>query len=185
MKKLLILIFIFLFFSCPNEEGINPTEPKDVIELLPLDNEISGWTRKGEMDVAENDEQLTDLINGEGQVFIDHGFVKFARQWYQGNVADATREIRLRIFDMGDTTNAKDVYDAVGIGTETPWTDNNAGVEARIDETLLFDYKIDFWDDRFYVWVTIKDEKTPVGLNVAKLFCLNVSNAIRDTTESD
>jgi hypothetical protein len=183
----LILVFLFLFLVCTEtetdeQENGDQIELKDVVDLMPLDNEISGWTRKGEMDIAENDAQLYDLIDGEGQVFIDHGFVKFARQWYQGDVSGTTRELQLRIFDMGDTANAKDVYDAVGTGAETPWDDNNAGVEARIDETLLFDYKIDFWDDRFYAWITIYEEKTQAGLNITKLFALNVSDAIRDTT---
>jgi hypothetical protein len=136
------------------------------------------------MDIAENETQLEGFIDGEAQIYIDNGFVKFVRQIFQGDISGASKQLELRIFDMGDTTNAKNVYDDVGVGSETPWNDpDHAGVEARIDETLLFDYKIDFWDDNFYVWVTIYDEKTPAGLNLAKVFAINVSTAIRDTTQ--
>jgi len=83
---------------------------------------------------------------------------------------------------MGDTTNARAVYhdSRIETGAETPWIEaGHAGAEARIDETLLFDYRIDFWEDRFYVEVVIFEEKTPQGLNIAKLFALNISEAIR------
>lgn len=177
MKKLLLLGLIFLFTFCATEtqEG-----QKDVVELLPTDGEISGWTRSGGMQVANNETELFGLIDGEGQVYVDNGFVKCAFQTYTGDIAGTSIDLALRIFDMGNTTNAKNVYDDVGTGQETPWTDNHAGVEARIDETLLFDYKIDFWDDRFYVWITIYENKTQAALDVAKLFALNVSEAIRE-----
>lgn len=180
MKKLLLIpILLILFLACTDEDGPQIT---DVIDLVPVDNEISGWVRDGDMDVAENETQLYDLINGEGVVYVDNGFVKSAFQDYQGEVTGNLRSIRLRIFDMGDTTNARAVYhdSRIETGAETPWTETgHAGAEARIDETLLFDYRIDFWEDRFYVEIVIFDEKTPQGLNIAKLFALNVSQAIR------
>ncbi len=185
MKTTFSLGLLLLCLACPKEdepiEGGEQIELKDVVDLVPQDNEISGWTRSGEMDIAENETQLWDLINGEGIPYIENGFVKCAFQNYQGEISSILRNLELRIFDMGDTTNAKNVYHdgRIETGTETPWTDNHPGVEARIDETLLYHYKIDFWDDRFYVAVTI-DEKTTVGLNVAKLFALNVSEAIRE-----
>ena len=178
-KFLLIPILLVLFLACTDEEG---PQIIDVVDLVPLTNEISGWTRDGEMDVAENETQLYALINGEGVVYVDNGFVKSAFQDYQGDVAGNLRNLRLRIFDMGDTTNARAVYhdSRIETGAETPWTEaGHAGSEARIDETLLFDYRIDFWENRFYVEVVIYDEKTPQGLNIAKLFALNISEAIR------
>ncbi len=182
MKKIWILGLLFLFFACPQEE--DQIQSKDAVDLVPLDNEIVGWTRDGQMDIAENETQLYGLINGEGQVFIDNGFVKFVRQRFRGDILGTTRQLELRIVDMGDTANAKDVYDEIGTGSETPWTDSDhAGVEARIDETLLFDYKIDFWDNHFYVSVTIYEEKSQAGLNIAKLFANNVSEAISTTEE--
>lgn len=181
MKKILVLGLLFLLLACPEEDEQN--ESKDVVNLVPLDNEISRWSRVGGMHVAENEMQLYDLIDGDGVVYVENGFVKSAFQNYQGEVSGVSRNLELRIFDMGDTTNAKDVYhdSRVESGAETPWTEQgHAGIEARIDETLLFDYNIEFWEDRFYVWITIYEEKTPAGLNVAKLFALNVSGAISE-----
>jgi hypothetical protein len=169
---------MFFCLACTESEG--PTV-SDVVDLVPIDNEISGWVRTGDMDVAENETQLYAFIDGEGVVYVDNGFVKSAFQEYQGEVTGNLRSIRLRIFDLGDTTNARAVYhdSRIETGTETPWTEaGHAGIEARIDETLLFDYRIDFWSSRFYAEIIIHEEKTPQGLNIAKLFALNVSEAM-------
>jgi hypothetical protein len=177
MKKL-IPVLLMVLVSCTETDQ---TVAKDAVDLVPADNEISGWTRNGAMDIAENETQLWDLINGEGQVFIDKEFVKFVQQRYQGELSGNQRELRLRIVDMGDTTTAKDVYDEIGFGSETPWTEEgHAGTEARIEEGFISDYRIDFWEGKFYVTLTLFMEKTQAGLNVAKLFAINVSEAIRE-----
>ncbi len=169
----------FLILTCTTEEE---TITIDVVDLIPSNNEISGWVRDGAMDVAENETQLYALIDGAGQVYVDNGFVKSAFQDYTGDVIGNLRNLRLWAFDMGNSTNAQAVYhdSRIETGAETPWTETgHAGTDARIDETLLFDYKIDFWEDRFYVEIIIYDEKTPAGLNIAKLFAINVSAVIK------
>jgi hypothetical protein len=182
MKKLLRLSLILaIFLACPKKNGDTP--PKDAVDLLPADNEISGWTKSSALQIAENATQLFDLIDGEGQIYVDDGFVKSAFQKYSGDISGATVELELRVFDMTDTANANKVYHDVATGTETPWTDQAPGQEARIDESGLFSYRLDFWDDKFYAWVTINDKTAP-GLDIAKLFCLNVSQAIRDTAST-
>jgi hypothetical protein len=180
MRKFLCASLILVaFLACPKK---NELPPKDVIDLLPADNEISGWARSSALQIAENATQLFSLIDGEGQPYVDDGFVKCAFQKYSGDISGAPVELELRIFDMKDTTSARKVYNDVATGTEVPWTDQAPGVEARIDAGL-FSYRIDFWDDKFFTRVTINDNTDP-GLNIAKLFCLNVSQAIRDTTSS-
>ncbi len=177
MKRLLAIGLIFLLLFCSKTE--TTPEPKDAVDLLPIDNEISGWNRSSATKIAENETQLFDLIDGEGQVYIDNGFVKCAFQNYVGELSGTTVDLELRIFDMGDTANAKKVYDVVAVGTETPWTDDFPGVEARIEEGLFTAYKIDFWQDKFYVWITIQD-KTEPGLSIAKVFAFNISDGIAD-----
>jgi hypothetical protein len=177
-KILLIFTAVLLFLACANEEG--PTVI-DVVDLIPSNNDISGWVRDGNMDIAENETQLYALINGEGVVYVDHGFVKSAFQNFRGEVTGNLRNIRLRVFDLGDTTNARAVYhdSRIETGLETPWTeDGHAGTEARYDNSSLFDYRIDFWENRYYVEIVIYEEQTPQGLNVVKLFAWNVSGTI-------
>jgi len=153
-----------------------PPEPKDPVELLPGSNEISGWNTSGSAKVCENQQQLYDLIDGEGVPYIENGFVRSAFQDYTGSPSGTTVDLNLRIFDMADSSNARAVYAAVATGGEVPWTGDNAGDEARIEQQL-FSYKVDFRDRRYYVWVTIQ-ENSDAALLVAKLFCRNISQAI-------
>jgi hypothetical protein len=148
MKILLIALMAFLLLTCTTEEE---TIIIDVVDLIPLDNEISGWARDGAMDVAENESQLWALINGDGQVYLDHGFVKCAFQDFQGQVSGNPRSIELRAFDLGNSTNAQEVYHDFRLesGSEVPWTETgHAGTEARI-ETLSGFQIIEFGEERF------------------------------------
>jgi hypothetical protein len=180
MRKLLVLFLVMvLVFSCSKTTEEDEPEPKDVVDVMPLDNEISGWTKSSATEIAENESQLWDLINGAGQVYIDNGFVKCVFQSYSGNIQGGPVELKLRIFDMGDTTNAENVYDEVGDGSEIPW--NDAGDEARysLETGIIINYYIlDMRDDRFYVWIEI-DHDHQDALNVAQLFAMNISQAIR------
>ena len=93
MKSLWVFGVLLVLFSCARDKN-SQSEQKDVVDLLPLDNEISGWTRSSTMSTAENAQQLWDLIDGEGQVYIDNGFVKCAFQSYRprpGQIATQSR----------------------------------------------------------------------------------------------
>ncbi|MBE0432131.1 hypothetical protein IBX73_01555 [candidate division WOR-3 bacterium] len=182
MRKPIIFLFLACIFLCCTESGTGPGLV-DVVDLIPVDNEISGWSRTGDMEIAENETQLWDLIDGEGVVFVDHGFVKCAFQEFGGEVQGTPRTVDVRAFDMGDTINACAVYhdSRLETGSEIPWTETgHAGIEARC-EILVGYYLIEFWHGRFYVDITINDATTEAQ-NIAKLFALNVSEAIQRTT---
>jgi len=181
MKKIMLFVLFFLLIACTTEEDL------DVVDLVPLDGEISGWTRSSAMVVCDNETQLYNLIDGAGQVYIDNGFVRSAFQDFTGDVGSTPLvDLKLEVFDQGDTANAKAVYDEVAIGTEIEWTDDgHAGVEARylLESGVITPYYIlDFWDDRFYVKMQINDG-TDAGLDVVKLFALNISQTIQGTIE--
>jgi hypothetical protein len=173
---MLIPVFLITSLTCTQEQE---QQTIDVLDLIPQDNEISGWVRDGNMEVAENETQLYALIDGEGDVFIDHGFVKCAFQSFQGQVVGNPRSIDLRIFDMGNASNAQEVYhdNRLETGSEVPWVEvGHAGTEARIEYLSGF-HIIEFREDRFYVDIVINDD-TQEALNIAQLFALNVSDAI-------
>lgn len=177
MRKFVqVPLLMLLLLFCTEETG--PTVI-DVVDLIPRDNEISGWARNGTMETAENETQLWGLINGDGVVFLDNGFVKCAFQEFAGDVQGNPKTVDVRAFDMGDTVNAYAVYhdSRLETGSEIPWADpDHAGVEARYEIYVGY-YLIEFWHDRFYVDITINDATTEAQ-NVAKFFALNVSEAI-------
>ncbi|MFQ5907046.1 MAG: hypothetical protein ACE5JA_10825 [bacterium] len=179
-----ILLISLLFFlipmlsSCSKSEnggggGGGPVFPWD---YFPGDNEISGWVKDGPAETATTTQELWDLIDGEGQVYMDHGFSSCGRQVYRGSLSGSDVEIRyLYIYDQDTDSNAAAVYDDPRSGTGTPWLDDPAGTEARIDDTGLDSYTIDFYQSKYFVKITIL-RKTTEALDVAKLFCHNVSD---------
>lgn len=167
--------------ACPGDEETTPEEI-DVVDIVPLDNEISGWTRSSDMRVAENATQLQAIINGEAESWTNNGFVKFVQQFYEGDLPAVT--IELRIADMGDSTGAQGIYDDIETyyySTPIEWTDNPPGDAARY-EMIGFSYLVDFRDDKFHTWISIS-ENSDAALNIAQLFALNISSAIHDTTQ--
>jgi hypothetical protein len=189
MKKALYACLILAtILACDKNDDDSPPPPveKDVVDLFPANNEISGWTRYLEMRVATNETELEAMIDGEAPLFINRGFEKGADQKYTGSAGTAVDTLTIFICDMGDSANAHGIYGDRPHEMDTPWTGDNPGNEARIDETLLFAWDIEFWDGRYYCQVTIRDEnKTEASRNIAKSFALNVSYEIRDTTSTD
>ena len=163
----LLFMFVLVVLSgCGEEEG-NVKTILTPADLLPDDNDISGWLTLGAYDEANDSDGLFDLINGGAEIFIDEGFVSAVFQIYVGDMGT----VRLRIYDQGSETNALIVYERVALGFGIPW--DGAGTEARIDESDLT-YTVEFWQKNFYVKVTI-EERTEEALNVAKLFASQVS----------
>ena len=147
-------------------------------DLLPDDDDISGWRSVGAYEEANDFDGLYAIINGGAEVYIDEGFVSAAFQIYE-NCVDGVCSLALvhiNIYDQASSENARAVYDKVSTGIGVPW--NGAGTEARIDESGLATYTIEFWQQNLFVQVTI-DEKSDDSLNIAKLFAAHVSSEIR------
>lgn len=143
---------------------------------FPDDDEISGWVKDGAAETATTTQELWDLIDGEGQVYIDYGFFSCGRQVYDGSVSGSPVEIRyLYIYDQETDSNAALVYNDPRSGIGSPWTDNPAGTEARINDTGLDSYSIDFYQSKYFVKITI-GMKADEALDVIKLFCHNISD---------
>jgi hypothetical protein len=145
-------------------------------DMLPYDNDISGWIRLGTYDEANDYDGLYDLIDGGAEVFIDNGFVSAAFQIYNNcEESVCTAPVHLRIYDQGNEANAQAVYDKAATGIGIPW--DGAGAEARVDESGLASYMVEFWRRSFFVQVIIED-RTEEALSIAKLFASHVSREI-------
>jgi hypothetical protein len=165
----LVCMAALIVMSGCGEQGKAMLTP---VDLLPDDDDISGWTRVGTYDEASDYDALYELINGDAEIFIDNGFVSAAFQEYTSGGLG----VELRIYDQGSGTNAIAVYDIVATGIGIAW--DGAGTEARIDESGLASYTVEFWQRNFFVQVIV-EEKTDEALNTAKLFASDVSSEIR------
>lgn len=148
------------------------------VYLLPDNNDISGWETIGAYEEANDYDSLYDLIDGGAEVFIDNGFVSAAFQIYQNCAGGACSDVQIhvRIYDQGSEANAKATYNKVFTGIGVSW--NETGQEARIDESGLASYSVEFWKRNMYVQVVI-EEKSDEALNIAKLFASHISSQIR------
>lgn len=173
----LALLCLVSAFSCSkNENGGGGGGAVFPWYFLPGDNEISGWAWDGSYETATTTQELWAWIDGAGQVFIDHGFSSCARQIYKGSLSGSEVKIEyLYIYDQTTDSNAYGVYHDPGSGTGTPWTDDPAGTEARINDFAMDTYVIDFWQSKYFVTITIWD-KSSEALDVIKLFCHNISD---------
>jgi hypothetical protein len=167
-------ISILIIYGCGSESGDDSSSILSPISLLPADNEISGWTTLGAYEEADDYESLYFIIDGGAQVYIDNGFMSGAFQHYISSVG--LLEVTVKIYDQGNEANAKIVYDKISTGIGIPW--NGAGKEARIDESALASYIIEFYQKNLFVQVYIQ-QKTDEALNIAKLFASHISRQIR------
>lgn len=164
-------------------EKIRVRLPIDIVGLLPADDAIKDWVHIGHYDKANNYDDLFDLINGGATLFANNGFKSAVFQIYEkpAEGVDNPPGLHLRIYDQWSEANAKAVYDIVDFDTSPPW--NGAGEEARIDESGLAVYMVEFRQGDFFVQVIV-EEKTDEALDTAKLFASYVSDRIQDAVTS-
>jgi hypothetical protein len=143
--------------------------------LLPGDDEISGWKRSEKLVRASKDEELYKIINGGAGLYISHGFRSLAGQSYQGLQG---WELEVYVFDQGSSQNAENLYadpfNQPGKGKEIA----GLGEKARIDESSLFSYGVEFFRKGFFVRV-IAQNKTQEGLETAVRFARAIAGRIQ------
>jgi hypothetical protein len=177
VSGLLFFVFSALFFgfAWPDQVSKSPERLLGLVNLLPADNEITGWKRSEKTLRASTEEELYRIFDGGASLYTQHGFHSFLGQSYKE--AKGT-ELEVYIFDQGTAQNTDDLF-------ENPYTKPsrirevaNLGEKARIDMTPLFCYGVDFIQGGFFVRVIIQ-ERTEEGLNTAISFARSISKRIK------
>ena len=170
--RALLIICIFIF-GCSEDDSGDVILDIDPVLLLPMDDEIRGWVSFGSYEAADDYDGLYKIIGDIAQVYVDNGFVSGVYQQYIDTMGKDT--VTVNIYDQGSEANASIIYGAVAKGLGTPW--GAVGREARITETSLASYTIEFWQKNFFVQVII-DEQSDIALSIAKLFASDISRNI-------
>jgi len=174
-----IIAIGFLAISCGEENGdTDPNsgeQPKDKtpFELLPRDNDISGWMREGMPIEATNYNELYDVINGGAQKYIDNGFVSAAFQDYKNT---AGLSLQLAIYEHANEANVDALYEDLMPPATQPLIIEGIA-KGRIDESALMAYTIEFQKGKFFVQIII-NEKSEDALGIGKLFAQHIANEI-------
>ena len=99
------LFLLPLFSACDkSDSGSNP-DIVSIADLMPRENEISGWASSSGSDgswKATNPSELQDAINGGSELYTNHGFVEAAMQSYSGTVnTQSGVACEIQIYDQG------------------------------------------------------------------------------------
>lgn len=143
----------------------------DPADLLPLDNDISGFLKKGSTSVMTDQQSIFNAIDGEAQRYIDYGFMEGVKQLYSNGGVD----IDVQVFNQGNTTNAGDLY--LRFYPTSPQPIDEPGAKAVIDNSLPTGYQILYARRNIFMRVTTT-EKSDFALNMAKQFYRNIDNKI-------
>lgn len=175
---LICLIILIMVSGCTAEPG---NDGDDVMmapaDLLPGDYDISAWRRANVYDEANDFDSLQEIVANKAEEIVDEGFVSAVFQTYEECINDICSLVRihLSVYDQGDSESARAVYERLSTGIDIPW--DGAGTESRVDESDLGNYTVEFWQENFFIQVSI-EEKTDGSLNVVKLFASHVSSGI-------
>ncbi len=177
-RKYVVLLFSIILISsltCSKKNSTNP-EIVTITDLLPQDNEISGWVSTGNTWWATSSSELNQYINGEEPDYTKYGFREGAMQSYSGTVLENSTIMEVRVFDQQSEENAQALFQELATRLVNPLVWSEAGEEARIERFFL-SQKIIFWKSKYFVSLTI-DSGLDEALNVLKTFATNMDAKI-------
>ncbi len=182
MKHILPLLLAILIVSCSKSDQPANPDVVTVSDLLPRDNEISGWLRvtgaEGSWQ-ATNTSELQQRIDGGFELFSNHGFVEGAMQTFTGRVNTETGvSCEVQIYDQNTAEQADAVFDDPNnVFTNPVMPSNPPSARAQIQKDI-FSHTMKFTKGRYYVRMSIVsvDDKAP---QVLEVFASNIATRIK------
>lgn len=177
----LAAIFLLLAAApgCNKSESPSNNNVATISDLLPKDNEISGWPRATDAWVARNKEDLQREINGGFEIFAKHGFIEGASQKYTGKVNAAPGiECIVEVYNQNSEKEAGDLFDDPDKVFSSPITPANPpSARAQIQKDV-FSYQMKFTKGKYYVTIMVgsADDKAQ---EVIEVFANNIAGKIQ------
>lgn len=149
----------------------NPGSAADPADLLPIDNDISGFVKKGSTSVMTDQQSIFNAIDGEAQRYIDYGFIEGVKQLYSNGSVD----IDVQLFNQGDETNAQSLFER--FYPTSPELISQKNPIVVIDHSLSTGYQILYTKQSILLRISTT-EKSDFALNMAKQFYWNIDKKI-------
>lgn len=120
-----------LVTACPPPDDKKDAEAS-IEDFFPEDGEVGEWKEdtsvgKAGVEVANNQQEAWDLVDGDADPFTERGMVAFAIEHY----TNGTNKIELRIWEMPDEAKCQEVYDWLALNDSLyngyTWTDLSDG----------------------------------------------------------
>jgi len=175
----LLLLPAAVFVSCDKSDSTSDPAVVTIIDLLPRDNEISGWNRSARAWAARNKEELQNEIDGGFEIFFNQGFVEGAMQSYTGSVnAHSVVDCYVEVYDQRDSQGSRGLFDDPEKAFSNPIAPARPpSADAQIQKDV-FSYRMKFTKGKYYVTITVgsSDDKAQ---EVIEIFGNNIAAKIR------
>ena len=177
MKKkyqLIILTISLLLFLSTCRKSVDSGAGADPADLLPANDDISGFQKKGSPAIMTDYQSIMDAIDGAAQKFIDYGFVEGVQQLYSNGSID----IDVHILNQGSEQNAKQILiEFYPSSPEVISPGEGSLPKVVIEHALLTGYSLYYQQGNIYMEI-IASEKTTFALNMLKQFYWNIDGKI-------
>ena len=140
---LTLAVGMLLVMSC--RKSVNPGAGADPGDLLPANEDISGFKKKGSEAVMTDYQTIMDAIDGAAEKYIFYGFVEGVEQMYSNGSID----IDLRIMNHGSETNALGIMEE--FFPASPEILSNQNPRVVVDHSLLTGYTIFYVRDNIFL----------------------------------
>lgn len=164
-----VLSFLLLCSTC--RKSVDPGAGADPTDLLPVNNDISGFTRKGSATIMTDEQSIFDAIDGAAGKYIDYGFVEGVQQMYTNGSID----IDVQILNQGTEMNARGIFS--DFYPSSPERISSGDPEIVIEHALLTGYVIYYTRNNIFMQIHTF-VKSNYALNMAKQFVWNIDKKI-------
>lgn len=164
-----ILACILIALGC--RRSVDSGAGADPTDLLPVNNDISGFTKKGSAAIMKDEQSIFDAIDGAAGKYIDYGFVEGVQQMY----TNVSIDIDVQILNQGSQANAEGIFQDF-LPSSPEWISNN-NPQAVIEHALLTGYIIYYTRENIFMQIHTFD-KSNYALNMAKQFVWNIDMKI-------
>jgi len=169
MKGISLLSW-FLYLLIPQVIAAQPTD-NGILLLLPVDGEIEGWVRDGDLYIATDEGSLSEFINGAAPFYIEHGALEAGFQDY----INADVFLTVELYRMGEEAQAEQLL--ADIHADDPESLDNVHGKGRFVGSYIGVYLIEFRQDTYFVRLNVAD-KSEVSKKAILTFAATISEHI-------
>ena len=164
-----VLTLALLLVQCRISKS--PGAGADPADFLPIDNDISGFVKKGSLSTMTDEQSIYAAIDGAAQTYITYGFQEGVVQLYSNGSID----VNVAIFNQGTETSAQDLFNFFYPTSPNLISTKNPIVV--VDLSQATSYTIQYAKQSIFLRITTT-EKSDFALNMAKQFYWNIDKKI-------
>jgi hypothetical protein len=174
MKKIGMITLVILLLSSACRRSVDSEAGSDPVDLLPVNDDISGFQKKGSPAIMTDYQSIMDAIDGAAQKYIDYGFIEGVQQLYSNGSID----IDVHILNQGTEYNAEQIFIEFKPSSPEEISSGEGGLpHVLIEHALLTGYSLFYQQGNIFMEI-IASEKTTFALNMLKQFYLNIDGKI-------